>query len=238
MPKTFLRNLTGKQRSRKSDAQLGVVLAFIAGAINAGGFLAAGQYTSHMTGIVSGIADHLALHHWHLAIVALGFVLSFLTGAVTSTLIIRWARRRGLHSEYALALMLESLLLLAFGISASHLLSISTILLLLCFLMGLQNAIITKISNAEIRTTHVTGIVTDIGIELGRYLTTLGEDAAKRHSWSHKLRLHTGLLFAFLTGGVGGAFAFQHYGYATTIPLSFLLLILAAVPIWDDVRRA
>ncbi|MFX4396989.1 YoaK family protein, partial [Acinetobacter baumannii] len=39
---------------------------------------------------------------------------------------------------------------------------------LLCFIMGLQNAIITKVSQARIRTTHVTGITTDIGIELGK----------------------------------------------------------------------
>lgn len=217
--------------------QLGIALAFIAGAINAGGFMAVGQYTSHMTGIVSGIADSIALYRWHLAFTSLGFVLSFIAGAVVSTVIIRWARYRNLDSEYALALMLESLLLLAFGIVATHFFSITVMIALLCFLMGLQNAIITKISNAEIRTTHITGLATDIGIELGRYLCTNNEDAEKHNVWSRKLNLHLSLLFSFLLGGVAGAFAFKHYGFATTIPLSFALMVLASVPIWDDVNR-
>ena len=43
-------------------------------------------------------------------------------------------------------------------------------MLVLCYIMGLQNAVITKISNAEIRTTHITGLVTDLGIEIGKML--------------------------------------------------------------------
>jgi len=40
----------------------------------------------------------------------------------------------------------------------------------LCFIMGLQTALITKLFNAEMRTTHITGIATDSGIELGKLL--------------------------------------------------------------------
>jgi len=61
MPLAFARRLTGRQRTARADRQLGFGLAFCAGAINAGGFLAVKQYTSHMTGIVSAIADNVAL---------------------------------------------------------------------------------------------------------------------------------------------------------------------------------
>lgn len=61
MPIPYLRRLTGRERTRKANRQLACYLAFIAGAINAGGFLAVQQYTSHMTGIVSSMADALAL---------------------------------------------------------------------------------------------------------------------------------------------------------------------------------
>ena len=61
MPVEYLRTLTAPERTRRTDVHLGLFLAFNAGAINAGGFLAVSQYTSHMTGLVSEMADHLAL---------------------------------------------------------------------------------------------------------------------------------------------------------------------------------
>ena len=66
MPANYFRALTGHHRSREANRQLGYSLAFVAGATNAGGFLAVKQYTSHMSGIVSAIADQatLATCHW------------------------------------------------------------------------------------------------------------------------------------------------------------------------------
>jgi uncharacterized membrane protein YoaK (UPF0700 family) len=73
-------------------------LAFVAGAAKAGGFLAVGQYTSHMSGVVSSMADNLALGD--IGIVAIGFssFAAFLVGAATSAILINWGRRRHAHS--------------------------------------------------------------------------------------------------------------------------------------------
>lgn len=57
----YIRSLTGRRRTPLANQHLGFALAFVAGAINAGGFLAVQQYTSHMTGIVSSMADNAAL---------------------------------------------------------------------------------------------------------------------------------------------------------------------------------
>ena len=61
MPLHLLNSLTAKQRSQRSNRQLGCLLAFVAGAVNAGGFLAVQKYTSHMTGIISAMADDLIM---------------------------------------------------------------------------------------------------------------------------------------------------------------------------------
>src|SRR5690606_41293574 len=61
MPLQYLRTLTASERTRRANVHLGVSLAFVAGAVNAAGLLAVGEYTSHMTGVVSGMADNLAL---------------------------------------------------------------------------------------------------------------------------------------------------------------------------------
>ena len=243
MPILYLRRLTGKERSSGANVQLGLSLAFVAGATNAGGFLAVNQYTSHMTGIVSSMADDLALGNVLLALAGAGAMLSFVVGAACSAVLINWARHRQLHSEYAMPLMLEAVLLLCFGILGGNLsermgLFVSVTVMLLCFIMGLQNAIITKLSNSVIRTTHVTGLVTDIGIELGKLFywnrTRDSADPDFVRANREKLRLLTMLLSMFFTGGFIGALGFKHIGFASTIPLALTLMVLAAVPVLDD----
>lgn len=244
MPIYYLRRLTGKVRSAQSNLHLGLSLAFIAGAMNAGGFLAVNQYTSHMTGIVSSVADGLALGDIPFALAGISAVICFIVGSAVSELLITWARSHQLQSEYALSLVFEAVLLLIFGALGEYFhdfmgLFVSITIMLLCFIMGLQNAIITKISNAVIRTTHITGIVTDIGTELGRMCywnrKIDKEDQAYIRANREKLYLLSGLLLMFFAGGVVGAYGFKFIGFWATIPLALYLLALAIVPVLDDV---
>lgn len=244
MPIHFARTLTGATRAQRANAQLGMLLAFIAGAINAGGFLAVHQYTSHMTGIVSAFADNSVLGHGEAIPTGLAALAAFIGGAACSAVMINFARRRQLHSQYALPLLLEALLLLCFGVAGAQLHGeaprfLILTMMLLCFMMGLQNALITKISGAEIRTTHLTGIVTDIGIELGRMLYWHSGSHAQlppvRANRAH-LALLLGLAGCFVAGAFTGAYGFRYAGYGITVPLAVLLLGPAAVPMLDDVR--
>ena len=232
----FLHRLVGDRRSQVANRRLGGILAFVAGAINAGGFLAVNRYTSHISGVVSAIADDMAVGSVTLALAGVVSVLTFIAGAACTAILINWARRRELHSVYALPLLLEAGLLLLFGVagaglkSFAHLLVPSTVLLLF-FMMGLQNAIITKMSGAEIRTTHMTGIATDLGIELGKLFYWNGNDSPldKRYVRANRDRLavHATILSLFLVGGIAGALAFKAVGYAATIPIALLLIVLA-----------
>jgi len=245
VPIQFARRLTGRNRTHQSNRILGVVLAFVAGAINAGGFLAVQQYTSHMTGIVSSMADNLALGNMTLVLVGVGALLSFMLGAACSAVMVHYARRKKMQSEFALPLLLEAVLLLVFGLLGARLMGVAGLfvpvtVMLLCFMMGLQNAVISKLSHAEIRTTHVTGLVTDIGIEIGKLLywnrhPTPGAPAVLANR--QRLRILLLLVGAFFLGGVMGALGFQSVGYISTVPLAFLLILMAAIPAIDDVRE-
>ncbi len=246
MPIDYARRLTGTVRTKRENTHLGVGLAFVAGATNAGAFLAVSQYTSHMTGIVSSMADALVLGQTGVFLTGVGALCAFMLGATTTAIMVNYARRRGLASAFALPLLLEAALLLVFGFLGArlqliHSLFVPAAVSLLCYLMGLQNAVITKISKAEIRTTHVTGIVTDIGLELGKLLYSnrtkiAGEPPVMADR--ARLALLAMLLAAFFSGGVIGALGFRAIGYSATIPLALVLLILAVVPAVDDVRRA
>lgn len=243
MPAHYLRRLSGRIRTRGANQQLGAFLAFVAGAVNAGGFLAVHQYTSHMTGFISSVADNLVLGDILLVLAGLGSLLSFLCGAATTAILINWARHRKLHSEYAFPLVIEAMLLLVFGLLGANLnayiaVTVPVAVILLCYIMGLQNAIVTKISNAEIRTTHVTGVITDLGIELGKmfYWNRGNNREANGYVQANrgKLMIHAIILSMFFGGGIVGALGFKYAGFMTVLPFAFGLFILALMPLLDD----
>jgi uncharacterized membrane protein YoaK (UPF0700 family) len=238
-----LRGWTSVQRTAQTNLRLGATLCFIAGATNAGGFLAVGQYTSHMTGVLSSVADNLVLGQVSLALVGLASLLAFIGGAMTTTWMVNWALRRKLQSAYGRPLLLEAALLLVFGLFGTGInlfagLFVPLTVLVLCFIMGLQNAVITKISHSEIRTTHVTGLVTDLGIELGKlfYINRLTRDKLVEANL-HKLRIHATLITSFFVGGVVGAVGFKSVGFIAIVPLSLLLVLLVWRPVLNDARN-
>lgn len=244
MPINYARRLTSTERSARSDRHLGAALAFVAGAANAGAFLSVRVYTSHMTGIVSSMADDLALGEYGPAALAFGGVACFLLGGIVSTVMIQFARGRQLRSRYALPLLFEAVLLLLFGLLVARQAALGAAfvpvtVMLLCFLMGLQNAVITKISGAVVRTTHLTGAITDMGIELGRrvYRRSLPPAHRSRVAVSgERLTLSVLICASFFAGGVFGAFGFQLVGFLTTLPLAAVLGVLSVVPVIDDLR--
>ena len=238
-----IRGFTSLQRTPQADLKLGTVLAFVAGAANAGGFLAVGQYTSHMTGMVSSMADHLVLGQFVLAAAGLVAVVAFLFGAMSTAWMVNWGLRQGLRSAYGLPLMIEALLLLMFGLfgaamSLWHTVFLPVTVVLLCYIMGLQNAVITKISRSVIRTTHVTGLLTDLGIELGKLLyVNRHANASPVRANRSRIRVHAQLVMSFFVGGVVGALGFKYLGYISTVPLALMLLLLVMRPALDDWQR-
>ncbi|MGV3569104.1 MAG: YoaK family protein [Ramlibacter sp.] len=239
----FIRGWTDVDRTTRANVRLGAFLALVAGATNAGGFLAVGQYTSHMTGLLSAVADQLVLGQVTLAVAAAGAILAFVGGAMTTAILVNWGLRRGLASAYGLPLLLEAAALLVFGVFGASIglfapLFVPLTVVLLCFIMGLQNAVITKISRAEIRTTHVTGLVTDIGIELGKLLyVNPAADPRPVLANRRRLRIHATLVGSFFAGALLGAVGFKHLGFVATVPLAIGLGLLTLRPLCRDLKR-
>jgi uncharacterized membrane protein YoaK (UPF0700 family) len=234
----------GALRSDTLNRQLAWAMAFVAGAVNAGGFLAVGHYTSHVTGVVSSMADELAYGDVTTALAALAMMLSFLGGAFLCTTLISYGQRHRMRSRYALTLVVEAVLLLVFGFMGSRLeqkieFSLPVTVILLCFIMGLHNAVTSIISGAAVRTTHLTGTVTDIGIELSKlfYINVHNQHGRQRIVANRqKLTLYLLILAAFLGGGVVGALGFKHIGFKVTVPLAGFLCFLAARPLLLELR--
>jgi uncharacterized membrane protein YoaK (UPF0700 family) len=229
----------GALRSESLNRQLAWAMAFVAGAVNAGGYLAVSHYTSHMTGVVSALADEVAVGDLVTAGAALTMMLSFLAGAFVCTSLISFGQRRRMRSRYALTLVLEAALMLVFGFMGNRLeqeltFTLPMTVMLLCFIMGLHNAVTSIISGAAVRTTHLTGTITDIGIELSKlaYVNVHHHHGRERIVANRqKLSLLLLILASFLGGGVVGALGFRHIGFKVTVPLAAFLCFLAARPL-------
>ncbi|GEP11238.1 YoaK family protein [Methylobacterium gnaphalii] len=223
----------GEARTQEVDERLAWTLAAIAGALNAAGFYAFGFYSSNMTGNVSALADHLGLGDVLMAAQVLALVAAFVTGAMAATLLIDTGRQRRLRGVYAYSILTEAVLLGALGCAEPWLPAVArgpVLALSLSFLLGLQNATVTQITNARVRTTHVTGMVTDIGIGLA---SLLGERPGLDRS---KLRLHSITVAAFLSGGILGVLAYRAMGMQLLFPVAVLLALLA-LPGMRSARR-
>lgn len=234
----YLSRIAGPDRTPSLNHQLACLLALVAGILNSVGFVAVVFYTSHMTGVTALVADQLVLGDLYLVGIGLLSVASFICGAMACAVLFNWGRRRELRSRYANVLLVEGVLMLLFGLLAESLAASWRELIfvpVLCFTMGLQNAIITKISGAQIRTTHVTGMVTDIGIELGKfsYLNRrTGLDPVRGSI--PKVSMLSSLVLLFFVGGIIGALGYLAIGFAVLVPGALALLLASYRPLLSD----
>jgi len=179
-------------------------LACVAGMVNVVGFLGfEHQAVTHLTGTTSLLGAAIASGEIRAALQLLGVALAFMAGAALSGMIIQDSALR-LGRRYGVVLTIESaLLLLAVPLFKHQQIAGALLAAMAC---GLQNAMATTYSGAVIRTTHLSGMFTDLGIGLGHALR--GMPLPKR-----RLLLSALIIGGFLTGGVVGAWLFHHLGY-------------------------
>lgn len=228
--------------NRRAYTLLSVLLAGVAGAVNATGFVALGMHTSHMSGNVATLGESLALGRWPAALLAGQVLLSFLLGAVAATALLEASRHRS-RGRHAAALLLEVSILGGIGLWLTSVPGAhdKTLMWGLAFAMGLQNALVTRVSGAVVRTTHMTGVITDIGIQLVQMVTWVRDGSRGQGARGflrqllqlptaiqfERTRLHLGLGFAFLFGCTAGPMLFLQYGAATLgLPCAVLLLLV------------
>lgn len=222
-----------------------LVLPAVAGAVNATGFLVVGVYTSHVTGSVARIGDELASHTYDGAIEAAWLVGAFFIGALTAAAFVERAPLTA-RARYVGPLILEALTLalfawLSWGGRIEVQERLTLLRSLLCFAMGIQNALVTRLSKATVRTTHLTGVVTDIGIELVRVFLWMGQ---RRRDFRlatapgyvarmalapelRKLRLHVSILLSFVLGAIGGPALYLRDKHLGILVPCLVLLALA-----------
>jgi len=221
------------------QARLATSLAAVAGYANVIGFLVCGVVVSHVTGHATHLGRDVANGDWQPVGLLLTLLGAFFIGAFLSGIATEIGRRRGWPSIYVLPAALEIVLLIAFAIGVQlhdpHSVEAGAGLWLISIIaslaMGVQNATITKISSGVVRTTHLTGILTDLGHESAqltlfrRWLggSVVAADADHGGPSPQRLGLLLAIFMAFIGGGVLGTLAFGWLPKLSMIPPIFLL---------------
>jgi uncharacterized membrane protein YoaK (UPF0700 family) len=202
----------------------GTFLAMTAGYVNAIGFIGAHEHgLTHVTGQVTRVGIELSKADLGATFRAAMLVIWFFAGAVLSGVIVQRAELTERGRRYAVVMAIEALLL-----------AVATTLLvngaswaenLVALAAGLQNAMATSYSGAVVRTTHMTGIVTDLGMLVGHALRGHAPE------WP-RMRLLALLFAGFLTGGLLAAWLFPALGVFSLVPPATALALAAALFAW------
>lgn len=249
--------LSASAYSFRLKSRLAISLSWIGGYTNVIAFLATGMFVSHATGNSTQFGRWLAAGEFRHAWVFGYLVLAFVCGAALSALLTESARRRGWRSKYVLPVGVEALLLAALSLHLNYWgpgTSAGVIYLqsgLASVAMGLQNATITRISGAVVRTTHLTGIFTDFGLEGVQYLFWWGDKLATRradrarrllrisarHPSTLRLLLLLSIAGSFGFGTIAGAFAYARWPTLSMLPpilfLMWIIVVDVRTPIAD-----
>lgn len=232
--------------SYTQQARLAITLSWIAGYTNILTLLACGQATSHLSGSVAQAGRNLFEGNLAGLVYALALIGVFLFGAFLSGLLTEIGRHARWQSIYVLPIALEALLLAAFALlvdwTTAHQFELQHAKLWLTLIpsaaMGLQNATITRISGGVVRTTHVTGVVTDLGLEGALWgLRKLGWMPALGASRVSTKRL---LLLASIVGGFAlgaglGTLAFDRIEQWSMVPAVAFLLWIILQDLWHPI---
>ncbi len=203
----------GLRRTHIHNVRLAILLSLAAGLVNAEGFPGFSVLTTNVTGHAAIFAENISIKAWTTSWVIALWMLLFLAGAFTSSIVIDIIGKNQRYSNL-LPLSLEFLILIAIATVGNHYKNSTAGSQVfagsLLFAMGMQNALVSIISKRVVRTTHLTGTFTDLGIELAKLNFTKPEKKSD-------LRSHIGLkLFitgSFITGALLGAYVFRSFQY-------------------------
>jgi len=223
----------GKKRTFSHNIQIASLLSFVAGIVNVAGFLAVQRLTTNVTGHFAFFVDEIfKLNFWEGFIYFL-YILFFFLGSFCSSFLVEFVSRRNSNYVYVVPTSVEVVILTTIAIFGGTLIFRHPNLLAcsLLFAMGLQNSLVTRISNATVRTTHLTGLFTDLGIELSQLL--FYKDSVSRQQLFTSIKLRLTIISLFFIGGIFGGIFYSQMGLRV---LLFGVVALISGLVYDGIK--
>ncbi len=223
----------GKTRTLKHNLRIASLLSFVAGIVNIAGFLAVQRLTTNVTGHFAYLIDEVFRFEWWQGFIYFLYIFFFFLGSFVSNFLIELISKSNKKLSFTIPVFIEASILILLAFTGNMLIHRTPDLLAFCllFVMGLQNSLVTTISNSTVRTTHLTGLFTDLGIELSQLFFYVQKQQRSKLYSSIRLRL-TIISFFFFGGIVGGIF----YSYINLSILGVAGVVLFFAIAYDTVK--
>ncbi|RAR46931.1 YoaK family protein [Flavobacterium lacus] len=217
----------GNSRTFKHNIRLATTLSMVAGIVNICGLLALGVLTTNVTGHIAFFSEEIAGKDYATGLVFLLFTMCFLLGAFISNFLTELALKNKNKNPHFYPLLLEIVLItfvaLTFFEKNLNLFNSQYIAYALLLAMGIQNALVTNVSKSVVRTTHLTGLLTDLGIDLSQLFFKNNE--RKKVVLEKNITLRLAIITFFFAGGLIGGILFKYFELKTLLVASALLIM-------------
>lgn len=215
-------------RTLNDNIRLGVLTAFAAGMVNIGSLLIFFAFASNVTGHYAILAAEIVKGNWYQVSVVFAWIFLFFFGSFVSNLIVIHFNRRNAYVAHALPIVLEIICLLTVGVYGQFfyqetLTESEFLVALLLFAMGLQNGLTASISNSAVKTTHLTGATTDLGM-LVSMLTK--REYRMNKEIRGKAKLLSSIAAAYLSGAVSAGFVYLSLSFGMYYVVSLFLIVV------------
>lgn len=221
-----------EQRTLKQNLLLASSTAFVSGVTNVAGMVAFLAFTSNITGHVATLAKHIVEQNWSEIVVFVIWLLLFFAGAFLSNFIVKSVEHRSRYQAHSIPIIIEILLLLFVAIYGNNFYRETQtereiVIGVIIFSMGLQNSLVSTISGGLIKSTHLTGLFTDLGGDVSEWLHP---KVAKTTAIRNKIYVRLTVLFFYFFGGIMGGYFFNLFDFAI---FYFIPLILLTILYYD-----
>jgi uncharacterized membrane protein YoaK (UPF0700 family) len=227
----------GQTRTLSHNKKIASLLSFVAGMVNVTGFISVQRLTTNVTGHFAFFVDEVFKLHFQESFIYFLYILFFFLGSFVSSLLVETLARKKERLVYIIPAVIESMILFCVALAGNNIVidHADLISCSLLFAMGLQNSLVTRISGAMVRTTHLTGLFTDLGIELSQLFFYKEKD--QKDKLISTIRLRGRIIAFFFIGGVMGGIFYSYLRLNTLIIPAVLLVIVLFYDILKNSRE-
>lgn len=216
-------------RTLADNLKLGSLTAFSAGMVNVISVIIFFAFTSNVTGHYAILAEEIAKGNWYQAAVVALWIFSFFMGSFMSNAIIINFNKKYTYLAHAVPIIIEIICLLIVGSYVQYfyketLVETEFMVGLMLFAMGIQNGLTASISNSAVKTTHLTGLTTDLGMLFSMFTR---KEYRENVQIRDKLKIQLAIMTSYLTGGITAGCIYLTIAYNVFyIVCLFLLFVI------------
>ena|ERR1700744_3365146 len=217
-----------EDRTLKENLMLASSTAFVAGIVNVTGLLAFLAFTTNITGHFANLARHIIEQNYREIIVFSAWLLLFFTGAFISSFIVRSYKHSSYYKAHALPIVIEIIVLLFVAIYGHNFyketpLEREVVIGAIIFSMGLQNSLVSTVSGGLIKSSHLTGLFTDLGGDVAEWMHPKEKET---QAVKNRIYIRVTILSFYLLGAIIGGYLFNIIDFTVFYIVPVVLLTI------------